>query len=130
MSKRGNNLQLVQSNWRRDLLLTHTGSRDVDAPVDYITINETKIPVKLARFCKENWSKFSFDYDTSSLLLWPTDDARLASELVKEINKVYPRAATCVKKAPSSVHNLELDGDTEVTFDLKGLPPGCSLELE
>jgi hypothetical protein len=100
-------------NWRRQLLLTHESSRDIDNPIEYVLLQEQHLPMKITKFCKDKWYTFGFDYDLSTKVLWPLDDGTTASELAQKINKKFKFAAIVVKKPPVEAHNLDINNGSE-----------------
>ena len=102
------------TNWRRILLLQKSASIDADVPVQYIKLDEARLPCKLGRFCSDNWEDYGFDYDTYSFLLWSLDDSRSAKDVVSALNKKYPKCASVIIKTPAEAHGLEF---TDLTFD-------------
>jgi len=101
-------LSLVH-NWRRQLLLTHESSHDLDNPIEYVALDVKKLPMKIARFCREKWYSFGFDYDLSTQVLWPLEDGVSAQELADRINKKFVKAASVIKKPPIEAHDLDND---------------------
>lgn len=97
------------NNWRRELLLRREATLDdLEEVCDYVTLDESKLPTKIRAFCEARWGDYGFDYDTTTLLLWPVNDTTKPKELVARLNKDYPNCAKIVKKSVSDAHNVSL----------------------
>jgi hypothetical protein len=107
-SSKYSDLSLIH-NWRRQLLLTHESSHDLDNPIEYVAIDAKYLPMKISKFCQEKWYSFGFDYDLSTQVLWPLEDSVSAQELADKINKKFTKAASVIKKPPIEAHNLDND---------------------
>ena len=104
-------------NWRRMLITTSQSSRDPEAPVEYVVLNEKKLPGKIATFCEAHWQDLAFDFDPQSKLLWPLDDHVTAAALKDALNSAFPGSAKIIKKSPAEAHNLCLTADDDPMWE-------------
>ena len=104
------------NNWRRTLLLTKQSDRNIDKPIEYINLNQDKLPCSFRKFCEQFSYDYKFDYDLSSKLLWPSNDNIPIQELLSSLNQTFPTTASLIQKKPSIVHNLSFNDIEEDSF--------------
>ena len=105
------------NNWRRTLLLTKQADRNIDQPISYIVLDNSKLPCSFKKFCEQFSYDYGFDYDIDSKVLWPSSDDVSVHNLISSLNKDFPKTASVINKKPSVVHNLSFN-DFEDTDDL------------
>ena len=104
------------NNWRRTLLLTKQSDRNIDKPIEYINLNQDKLPCSFRKFCEQFSYDYKFDYDLSSKLLWPSNDNVPIQELLSSLNQTFPTTASLIQKKPSTAHNLSFNDIEEDSF--------------
>ena len=104
-----------ENNWRRLLIMTKEASENAYSDAEYISLDESKLPMKVSKFCKAHWNEFGFDYDTYSYLLWSVNGDNDIKQLQARLNEKFPKCATIVKKTPMDAHGLEFN-DNELSF--------------
>jgi len=103
-------------NWRRILLLNKPEDADIYSEAEYVSLDPSKIG-KLTEFCKRNWEKLGFDYDSYSYLVWPLNDGEPTERLVDRLNSKFASCAQVVLRTPAEAHGLGFGEETSEFFE-------------
>jgi hypothetical protein len=116
------------SNWRSSLmfsklafrqddnLIAILAAKDVYKQVEYIVLDAGRLHGQSTlTWAKNHFGEFGFDFDKYSMLLWPDNDAVVASTIVQQINNVVPKFASIKMIPPALAHGL--DEVAALTFD-------------